>query len=119
MTAVSTARERVLVRSNKHRERPEMRALYGSQAGSRPSPLHKLLMIFENIDRDFIIALQGLPGVGTKRQHPALHIGHPGNGVGLEVEPSLRQDTEKYLVVIQPIRAEHATTINLPQPLQL
>src|SRR5947207_153063 len=66
-------------------------------------PHRKLLMIFENIDRDFIIALQRLPGAGTKRLHTTLHVGTPGGGVRLEVEPSLRQDAEKHPIVIHPI----------------
>jgi len=76
-------------------------------------------MIFEDLDRDFIIALQGLPGVGTKRLHTTLHVGSPGDGVRFEVESSLRQDAEKYPVVIQPIGAEHATAVYLPQELEL
>ena len=59
-------------------------------------------MIFENIDRDFVIALQRLPRVGTKRLHTTLHIDAPGDGIRFEVEPSLRQDAEKHPVVIQP-----------------
>jgi hypothetical protein len=46
-------------------------------------------MVFENIDRNFVIALQRLPGVGTKRLHATLHVDAAGDGVGFEVEPSL------------------------------
>jgi hypothetical protein len=76
-------------------------------------------MIFENIDRDFVIALQRLPGVGTKRLHTTLHLGSAGDGVGFAVEPSPRQDAEKYPLVIQPICAEHATAVHLSQELEL
>src|SRR5215510_14920321 len=76
-------------------------------------------MVFENIDRNFVIALQRLPGVGTKRLHTTLHVGSAADGVRLEVEPSLRQDAEKHSVVIQPIGAEHATAVHLPQELEL
>ena len=65
--------------------------------GNRLSrPHYELLMIFENIDRDFVIALQRLPRVGTKRLHTTLHIDSPGDGIRFEVEPSLRQDAEKH-----------------------
>jgi hypothetical protein len=76
-------------------------------------------MIFENINRDCVIALQYLPGVGTKRLHTTLHVGPPGDRVGFEVESSLRQDAEKHPVMIQPIGAEHATAVHLPQELEL
>jgi len=76
-------------------------------------------MVFENIDGDFVIALQGLPGVRTKRLHTTLYVGSPGDGVGFKVESSLRQDAEKHPVVIQPRGAEHATAVHLPQELEL
>jgi len=54
-----------------------------------------LLLNFAYIPLAGIIALQRLPGIGTKGLPAALYIGSPHDGIGLEVEQPWRQDAEK------------------------
>jgi hypothetical protein len=89
-------------------------------AFNRPyRPAAKLVAVFENFHRHLIIAPEGLIGVGPKRFHLVLAIVGGGRLVGLEIQPALVNDSEKGLILVQTVAAEHATRSYVGQCIQL
>lgn len=76
--------------------------------GNRPfSPGCKLLGIFHDVYRYFVVGLEHLLGVGTERLHAALAVGLATGVVCFKVEPALVNDPEEDIVAIEPVPAEH------------
>jgi hypothetical protein len=78
-------------------------------------PGRKLIRIFNDIDRNLIVALERLLGVGPKRFHPALAIFDNRRVIDFEKQAALVNDAKESFVLIQPEAAEHPPRFEIIQ----
>ena len=77
------------------------------------SPVCKLIVVFEDIYRHLVIALEGLLGVGPKGPHAQFFVGSGALLVGFQVEAAFMDDAEENFPLIEPVTAEHSAALNV------